>query len=142
MNNDTTYHIQSTLDIPAAAVQFLEDFGHRKIFAFDAEMGAGKTTFILGLLHAMGIEDAEGSPTYSLVNVYESLMYGRVYHFDVYRLNSESEAFDIGIEEMLYSDGVCLIEWPEKIASLLPDNTIWSYIRINEDGSRSLTVKS
>mgnify|MGYP002628211817 FL=1 len=140
MNNDRSYHIETTSDIPRIAKQFLEDYGHRRVFAFDAEMGAGKTTFILGLLNAMGIVEAEGSPTYSLVNVYESQMYGKVYHFDVYRLESEEEALDIGIEEMLYSDGVCLIEWPEKIKSLLPDNTIWSYIRVNEDNSRTLTV--
>ncbi len=142
MHQDISYHIESTADIPATAVRFLEDFGHRKVFAFDAEMGAGKTTFILGLLSAMGVENAEGSPTYSLVNVYESQMFGKIYHFDVYRLENEEEALDIGIEEMLYSDGICLIEWPEKIASLLPDNTIWSYIRINEDNSRTLTVKA
>lgn len=140
MSETTSYHIESTSDIPRVAKQFLDDFGHRKIFAFDAPMGAGKTTFILGLLSAMGIEGAEGSPTYSLVNVYESPMYGKVYHFDVYRLKSEEEAYDIGVEEMLYSDGVCLIEWPEKIESLLPDNTIWSYIRVNDDNTRTLTV--
>lgn len=140
MNNTKSYQIQSTEDIPGVAKQFLDDFGHRKVFAFDAPMGAGKTTFILGVLSAMGIESAEGSPTYSLVNVYESPMYGKVYHFDVYRLKSEEEAYDIGVEEMLYSDGVCLIEWPEKIESLLPDNTIWSYIRVNQDSTRTLTV--
>lgn len=140
MGTEKSYHIVTTADIPAVAKAFLDDFGHRKVFAFDAPMGAGKTTFILGLLSAMGIEDAEGSPTYSLVNVYDSQMFGKVYHFDVYRLKDEAEAYDIGVEEMLYSDGYCLIEWPEKIESLLPDNTIWSYIRVNEDGSRTLTV--
>jgi tRNA threonylcarbamoyladenosine biosynthesis protein TsaE len=140
MSKEKSYHIQSLDDLPRVAKEFIEDFGHRKVFAFDAPMGAGKTTFILSVLHAMGIEDAEGSPTYSLVNVYDSPMYGKVYHFDVYRLQSEEEAYDIGIEEMLYSDGICLIEWPEKIESLLPDNTIWSYISRNDDNTRTLTV--
>lgn len=140
MSNSKSYHIRSLEDIPSVAKEFLDDYGHRKVFAFDAPMGAGKTTFILGLLKAMGVEDAEGSPTYSLVNVYESQMFGKIYHFDVYRLENEEEALDIGVEEMLYSDGVCLIEWPEKIESLLPDNTITSYIRVNEDGTRTLTV--
>lgn len=140
MSSSKSYHIQSLEDIPSVAKEFLDDFGHRKVFAFDAPMGAGKTTFILALLKAMGVEDAEGSPTYSLVNIYDSQMFGKVYHFDVYRLESEEEALDIGVEEMLYSDGLCLIEWPEKIESLLPDNTITSYIRINEDGTRTLTV--
>lgn len=140
MNKEKAYHIHSLDDLPRVAKEFMEDFGHRKVFAFDAPMGAGKTTFILSVLNAMGIEDAEGSPTYSLVNVYDSPMYGKVYHFDVYRLQSEEEAYDIGIEEMLYSDGICLIEWPEKIESLLPDNTIWSYISRNDDNTRTLTV--
>ena len=136
-----TYHIQDLNEIPHYAGLFLKDFGHNKIFAFDAEMGTGKTTFITALLHAMGIVETEGSPTYSLVNVYESPMYGRVYHFDVYRLKSEEEAFDIGIEEMFYNGGICFIEWPEKIKNLLPDNTIWVYIRKQEDNSRTITVE-
>ena len=132
--------IESLQDIPGAAKIFLDTVGHRKIFAFAAEMGSGKTTFILGLLAAMGIEDTEGSPTYSLVNVYESEMFGKVYHFDLYRIEDEIEALDIGVEEMLYSNGLCFIEWPEKIKNLLPDNTIWSYIRKNADNSRTLTI--
>lgn len=132
--------ISSVEDIPRAAKEFLDQVGENKVFAFDAEMGSGKTTFILGLLRAMGIEEVEGSPTYSLVNTYDSEMYGKVYHFDVYRIEDEMEALDIGVEEMLYSDSVCFVEWPEKIKNLLPDTTIWSYIRINEDNSRTLTI--
>lgn len=132
--------IETLQDIPGAAKSFLDAIGHRKIFAFDAEMGSGKTTFILGVLGAMGIEHTEGSPTYSLVNVYESEMFGKIYHFDLYRIENEEEALDIGIEEMLYSNEVCFIEWPEKIKNLLPDNTIWSYIRRNSDNSRTLTI--
>lgn len=136
-----TYHIQHLSEIPGVAKQFLDDFGHNKVFAFDGEMGVGKTTFITSLLSAMGINDLEGSPTYSLVNVYESAMFGKIYHFDVYRLKNEMEAYDIGIEEMLYGGGICFIEWPEKIAGLLPDNTIWVYIRKKDDNSRTITVE-
>lgn len=136
-----TFQIQNLEDIPATAQLFLEEFLHNKVFAFDGEMGAGKTTFITALLSAMGIQELEGSPTYSLVNTYDSAMYGKVYHFDVFRLKDEREAFDIGIEEMLYNGGICFIEWPEKIANLLPDNTIWVYIRKLDDNSRTLTVE-
>lgn len=136
-----TFQIQNLEYIPATAQLFLEEFLHNKVFAFDGEMGAGKTTFISALLSAMGIQELEGSPTYSLVNTYDSAMYGKVYHFDVFRLKDEREAFDIGIEEMLYNGGICFIEWPEKIANLLPDNTIWVYIRKLDDNSRTLTVE-
>jgi tRNA threonylcarbamoyladenosine biosynthesis protein TsaE len=134
--------IESVKDIPRAAQTFLNELGHWKIFAFDAEMGTGKTTFILSLLRAMGVEKVEGSPTYSLVNAYDSPKYGKIYHFDLFRLKNEIEAFDIGIEEMLYSNDICFIEWPEKIIDLLPENTIWSYIRKNSDNSRTLIVKT
>lgn len=134
-------NIDSIEDLPRAAMEFIDAVGHRRIFAFRADMGAGKTTFITAVLHAMGIEDVEGSPTYSLVNVYDSQMFGRVNHFDLYRIEDENEALDIGIEEMLYSDDMSFVEWPEKIQNLLPDNVIWSYIRVNEDDSRTLTVE-
>lgn len=133
--------INTLSDLPSAAVAFLEETNNRKIFAFDGQMGAGKTTFIVSVLKAMGVEDLEGSPTYSLVNGYESIAFGKIYHFDLYRLNSENEAFDIGIEEMLYGGDYCFIEWPEKIANLLPENTIWVYIRSNELGERTISFE-
>ncbi len=127
-------------DLTRAASEFLQIIGDHKIFPFKAEMGAGKTTFILSLLKQLGVEHAEGSPTYSLVNTYESPIYGSIYHFDLYRLKDEQEAFDIGIEEMIYGDSICFIEWPEKISDLLPDEAIWSYIRKNDDDSRTITI--
>ena len=135
------YHVQHLGELPNLAKQFLDEFGSYKVFAFDAPMGTGKTTFINALLSAMGIDELEGSPTYSLVNVYTSPMFEKVYHMDVYRLNSEIEAMDFGIEEMLYGGKICFIEWPEKIENLLPENTIWVYIRKNEDDTRTFTVK-
>jgi len=91
-------------------------------------------------LKAMGVRDFEGSPTYSLVNVYDTEMYGKIYHFDLYRINDELEALDVGLEEMVYGDNICFIEWPEKVKDLLPHNTIWSYISVDEVGSRILTI--
>ena len=123
------------------AMNLLERSKEASIFVLVGEMGAGKTTFTQSILRAMGIEHLEGSPTYSLINEYESPFFGKVYHMDLYRLNSLEEALDIGIEELLYQNVICFIEWPEKILELLPDNTIWVYLRANEDLSRIITIK-
>ena len=100
-------NIDSIQDLPRAAIEFIEAVGHRKIFAFHADMGAGKTTFITAILHAMGIEDVDGSPTYSLVNIYDSQMFGRLNHFDLYRIKNESEALS-NAEELLFLHFVLL----------------------------------
>ncbi len=133
--------IEHVDDIPSAATTFLDAIGHRKVIAFDAPMGTGKTTFITGVLQAMGIESPEGSPTYSLVNVYDSRMFGKVYHFDLYRINDEAEALDMGVEEMIYSNSYCLIEWPDVISGLLPEDTLHVSIRQNEDGVRVMSFE-
>ncbi len=132
--------IESLVDINRVARNFLETFSEKKIFAFSGEMGSGKTTFITSLLHALGVCETEGSPTYSLVNTYDLPNSGKLFHMDLYRLNDETEAFDMGIEEILYSGGHCFIEWPEKIKNLLPENTIWVYIRKEVNESRIITV--
>ena len=136
-----TIEVKSVEDLPSAAQFFLEETDNRKVFSFDGQMGAGKTTFIVSLLKAMGVEDIEGSPTYSLVNTYDSVAFGRINHFDLYRLNSEEEAFDIGIEELLYCGDYCFIEWPSKIENLLPENTIWVRISVNEANERIISVE-
>ncbi|MNU46033.1 tRNA threonylcarbamoyladenosine biosynthesis protein TsaE [compost metagenome] len=123
-------------DIPFVAKELLEQLGNRKVLAFYAEMGSGKTTLISAILRAMGIEHPEGSPTYSLVNSYESAYYGEVLHFDVYRLNSVDEALDAGVEELLYSGAYCLVEWAEIIEPLLPDDLMKVRIVVNEMGER------
>lgn len=135
------YIIPDISSIPVVAAQFLTDYSHKKIFAFEAEMGTGKTTFILGILRAMGIENPEGSPTYSLVNSYESPMYGKIHHFDLYRIKNEEEAYDIGIEEMLYENtAYCFIEWAENVKDLLPMNTVTVKMSVNEKSERIVKV--
>lgn len=136
------FHLSDITELPAASKQFLEEFGHRKCFAFKGEMGSGKTTFILGVLKAMGIQDPDGSPTYSLINTYDSSMFGKVYHLDLYRLKDISETYDIGIEEVLYGGGISFIEWPEKIESLLPENTLTVSVKVLEDQSRTINCEA
>lgn len=89
------------------------------VILFQGEMGAGKTTFIKYLVEAMGGQELVNSPTFSLVNEYET-DHGRVFHFDFYRIESEEEAFDMGAEEYFYSGNFCFIEWPERVKNLLP----------------------
>lgn len=133
--------IDGVEDIPRVAKEFLDELGHHKVFAFQGEMGVGKTSFIIQLLKAMGIEHPEGSPTYSLVNTYESPMFGEVLHFDLYRLKDEEEAIDAGIEEMFYSNNICLIEWPEQAEGILPIQTVWVKLQRLEDNTREIYIK-
>ena len=113
-----------------------------RVFAFDGQMGAGKTTFIKSLCEAMGTADIVNSPTFAIVNVYdvEQPYKGEVYHFDCYRLKDIREAIDLGAEDYLYSGNYCFIEWPEMIDALLPDDTVYIRIRVMENGDRQLTI--
>ncbi|MGY0039527.1 tRNA (adenosine(37)-N6)-threonylcarbamoyltransferase complex ATPase subunit type 1 TsaE [Pedobacter sp. NJ-S-72] len=106
-----------------AAEALLGFAGNEKIFAFEGEMGAGKTTFIKALCKKLGVEDVVNSPTFSIVNEYAAD--GQViYHFDFYRIKNLHEVFDIGYEEYFYSGNICLIEWPERIRELMPENYV------------------
>ena len=112
-----------------------------KVVLFHGEMGAGKTTMIKAISKALGVANATSSPTFSLVNEYEADNGDLVYHFDVYRLNSEAEAYDMGIDEYLYSGEWCFIEWAEKIPSLIPSEHSTVTLKIGKDGKRTLTLK-
>lgn len=141
MQNKTKYQYELS-DIQNISVDLLNQYKNKKVWCFEGEMGAGKTTLILDILKKIGIEHPEGSPTYSLVNEYVSPLLGKVYHYDLFRLNSEEEALDIGVEEVLYGNsGLVLVEWPKKIENLLPNETIWLYLSIQEDNSRRLSVE-
>jgi len=104
-------------------------------------MGVGKTTLIKELIKQLGSLDNVSSPTFSLVNEYDSRKGEKIYHFDFYRIKSEEEALDMGIEDYLYSDIWCFIEWPEKVKNLLPLNAVEIHLTLNEDGTRNITTK-
>ncbi|MCR5050342.1 MAG: tRNA (adenosine(37)-N6)-threonylcarbamoyltransferase complex ATPase subunit type 1 TsaE [Paludibacteraceae bacterium] len=113
-----------------------------RVFAFDGQMGAGKTTFIKKLCEEMGTTDVVNSPTFAIVNVYDVVRPypGEVYHFDCYRLKDIREAIDFGAEDYLYSGNYCFIEWPEMIESLLPEDTVYVRIVPQENGDRQLVL--
>ncbi len=104
------------------------------ILLFKGEMGAGKTTLIKAICKELQVVDEVSSPTYSLVNEYLTQSGETIYHFDLYRLEHEEEALDFGIEDYLYSGNLCLLEWPEKISNLLPDESCTVQIEIQDDG--------
>ncbi|MFA7272919.1 MAG: tRNA (adenosine(37)-N6)-threonylcarbamoyltransferase complex ATPase subunit type 1 TsaE [Crocinitomicaceae bacterium] len=142
MPNSIEFQINGLSELKLIAEQLLEKYGTNSVWAFEGQMGAGKTTLIQEVLRAMGIEDLEGSPTYSLVNEYISETGRPVFHFDLYRIENQEEAFNIGIEEMIYGEGLSLIEWPEIVKELLPMDTIWFKLSILEAGqTRLLSVQ-
>jgi tRNA threonylcarbamoyladenosine biosynthesis protein TsaE len=112
----------------------------KKIILFNGEMGVGKTTLIKQLCKSLGVEGATSSPTFSLVNEYYTFNNQIVYHFDFYRLNKETEALDMGVDDYLYSENWCFIEWSEKIASLIPEEHSTVTIELFADGKRSLDL--
>jgi tRNA threonylcarbamoyladenosine biosynthesis protein TsaE len=125
--------------VEVTATDILEKCGSKRVFAFDGKMGAGKTTFIKHLCEAMGTEDVVNSPTFAIVNVYEVASGEEVYHFDCYRIKDIREAMDFGAEEYLYSGNYCFIEWAEMIEPLLPEDTVWVKIEVEENGERTLS---
>ena len=125
--------------VEVTATDILEKCGSKRVFAFDGKMGAGKTTFIKHLCEAMGTEDVVNSPTFAIVNVYEMASGEEVYHFDCYRIKDIREAMDFGAEEYLYSGNYCFIEWAEMIEPLLPEDTVWVKIEVEDNGERTLS---
>ena len=126
--------------LDAAARRFLQEIGDKRLIAFHAPMGAGKTTFTTAVCKALGVrEDAVSSPTFAIINEYRTAEGEAVFHFDFYRIEKPAEALDIGLYEYLDSGSLCLMEWPENIEDLLPEETL---ISVNPDGSRLLSWDS
>jgi len=135
-----TLKIESLETISTPALQFINQMGERTVFAFNGKMGAGKTTFIKAICEVMGVKETVNSPTFSIVNEYETADGRIIYHFDCYRITNIQEALDLGAEEYLYSGNLCFIEWSENIAPLLPDNIVNVDIEENENGGRNVVM--
>jgi tRNA threonylcarbamoyladenosine biosynthesis protein TsaE len=127
-------------DLERAAKEFLEAIGGNTLIAFYAPMGAGKTTFTTALCKALGVqEDAVSSPTFAIVNEYRGGLGQPIFHFDFYRIENPAEALDIGLYDYLDSGYLCLMEWPENIEGLLPEETLKVSISVQPDGSRMVS---
>ncbi|MEE1022459.1 MAG: tRNA (adenosine(37)-N6)-threonylcarbamoyltransferase complex ATPase subunit type 1 TsaE [Muribaculaceae bacterium] len=135
--------ISSLAALPEAAGALLSAAGSRRVFAFHAPMGAGKTTLIAEMCRQLGADDDSASPTFSILNEYRSRTSGEsIYHFDFYRLESAGEAFDIGTEDYLYSGAYCFLEWPGIVERMLPEDTVDVSITVDpETGVRTLEAE-
>ncbi|MBD8348669.1 MULTISPECIES: tRNA (adenosine(37)-N6)-threonylcarbamoyltransferase complex ATPase subunit type 1 TsaE [unclassified Dysgonomonas] len=136
-----TIEIKSLDTITDAAIEFVKQMGDNTVFAFHGEMGAGKTTFIKAICEKLGVTDVINSPTFAIINEYRADSGELIYHFDFYRINKEEEAFDFGYEDYFYSGCICFIEWPERIESLLPHDTVHVTVKEIENGSRLVEIK-
>ena len=131
--------IRDIEDLDRAAKEFLEKIGDNNLVAFFAPMGSGKTTFPTAVCKALGVTDPVGSPTFAIVNEYMRADGEPMYHFDFYRINKLSEAIEIGLYDYLDSGYLCMMEWPENIEELLPEETLKVSILVNQDQSRTIS---
>lgn len=131
--------IPTESELDRGAREFAEALGDRRHIALHARMGGGKTTLTAALCRVLGVEDDVTSPTFSIINEYRDRANRPVYHFDFYRIDDEAQALDLGLDEYFDSDALCLMEWPENIGVLLPDDTLDVYISVEENGERVIT---
>jgi tRNA threonylcarbamoyladenosine biosynthesis protein TsaE len=132
--------INSLDELDTVAEAVIDSLNGRTVVAFDAPMGAGKTTLISRIAALLGAKDSVTSPTFAIVNQYEGTKH-TIYHFDMYRIERVEEALDFGSEEYLSSGDLCLVEWPEKIEPLLPDDTMVVRIEILSDTARRFEIQ-
>lgn len=132
--------IESLDDIHAAAKKFVGQLGKGRVFAFYGKMGAGKTTFIKAVCEVLGVSDVITSPTFAIVNEYTTEDGEPIYHFDFYRIKKIEEVYDMGYEDYFYSGRLCLLEWPELVEDLLPDDAVKVHIEAHDDGTRTVDI--
>jgi len=125
-------------DLDRVAAQFFESLPNHRHFAFYGEMGAGKTTFIKALCNQLQVTDMVTSPTFAIINEYQTAHSLKVFHFDFYRIKNLEEVYNLGYEDYFYSDQYCFIEWPELVEELLPEHIVKVRISVNANGSRSI----
>lgn len=133
--------INSLKELDSVAKELIELFGSNRVFAFYGKMGAGKTTFIQALCRALESNDNVTSPTFALINEYNSTK-GSIFHFDFYRIKDIEEAYDLGYEDYVYSGNYCFIEWPEMIDQLLPEHLVEVKIEVTDDDSRLISAQT
>lgn len=126
-------------DIDVAAGKFLSLVKSYTTIAFNGEMGAGKTTFIYALCNRLQVNDTVNSPTFSIINQYNTSKGDIVYHIDLYRLKDEQEAIVAGVEDRLYSGRLCFVEWPERAPGIFPENTLYVTINLVDANTRKLS---
>ena len=133
--------IKTLETIHESAKEFIKNIGDKKVFAFYGKMGAGKTTFTKAICEVLGVKDVITSPTFAIVNEYTDGNGNPIYHFDFYRIKKLEEVYDMGYEDYFYSGNLCLLEWPELIEEILPENAIKVKIEEQQDGSRLVTLE-
>ena len=136
----STWHEAEQKDLGELTQQLMERAGPYSVWLFNGEMGSGKTTLIKSLCAHLGVIDKMSSPTFSIVNEYKTQDDKKIYHFDFYRIKSEAEAYDIGTEEYFYSGNLCLIEWPEKIPTLIPPEHVEVSITVENPNQRTIAL--
>jgi tRNA threonylcarbamoyladenosine biosynthesis protein TsaE len=134
-------NLKSLSDLNIVADKFLRLLREKKVFAFFGSMGVGKTTFIKALCNELGVVEIVTSPTFALINEYQTGRGETIYHFDFYRINKIEEVYDLGYEDYFFSGNYCFIEWPDKIAEILPDNVVYVQMLENKDGTRTINIR-